>query len=84
MANSEDPHEMPHNEAFHHGLHYLPSQKRSSEKEIQFYLGMKTCEPSIYTMDHSKFIVSNQKKESISTKCYLLVPALNFLHVRLE
>ena len=83
MANSEDPHEMPHNEAFHHGLHYLPSQKRSSEKEIQFYLGIKTCEPSIYTMDHSKFIVSNQE-ESICTKWCLLVPVFNLLHVRLE
>ena len=24
LANSEDPDEMPHNVAFHHGLHYLP------------------------------------------------------------
>ena len=26
-----------------------------------------TCDPSIYTMDYSKRIVSNQKEESIST-----------------
>ena len=30
-----------------------------------------TCDPSVYTMDHPKFIVSNQKDESISVsdKC---------------
>ena len=28
-----------------------------------------TCDPSIYTMDHLMFIVSNQKEESISA-CY--------------
>ena len=35
-ANSEDPDEMPHNAAFHQGLHYLLRLKRSSEREIQF------------------------------------------------
>ena len=66
LANSEDPDEMPHNVAFHQGLHNLLRQKRSSEKEIQFYLEIITCNPSIYTMDHPKFIVSNQKEELIS------------------
>ena len=65
LANSEDADEMPHHVAFHLGLHYLLRQKRSSEKEIQFYLENITCNPSIYTMDHPKFIVSNQKEESI-------------------
>ena len=32
---------MPHNAAFHLGLHYLLRQKRSSEIEIQYY--SKTC-----------------------------------------
>ena len=36
LANSEDPDEMPHNQAFHHGLHCLLWQKRSSGKEIRF------------------------------------------------
>ena len=27
LANSVDPDEMPHNAAFHHGLHYLLSIK---------------------------------------------------------
>ena len=34
FANSEDPDEMPHNAAFHQGLHCLPIQNQSSEKEI--------------------------------------------------
>ena len=28
-------------------------------EEIQFYLEIITCDPSIYTIDHPKFIVSN-------------------------
>ena len=36
LAKSEDPDEMPHNAAFHKGLHcLLLRQKLSSEKEIQ-------------------------------------------------
>ena len=65
LANSEDPDEMPHNAALHRGLHCLLRQKQFSEKEIQFYLEIITCGPSDYTMDHSKFIVSNQKEDSI-------------------
>ena len=53
-AHSEEPDKMPHNVAFHQCLHCLI---KSSEKEIQIYLEIITCHPSIYTMDHSKFIV---------------------------
>ena len=60
LGNSEDPDEMPHNAAFHQCLHYLLIQKLSSEKEIQFlYFEIIKCDPSIYTMDHSKIVVSN-------------------------
>ena len=64
--NSEDPNEMPHNAAFHQGLHCLLRQIRSSEKEI--YLEIITCEPSIYTMDHPDFIISNFMGNSIDTQ----------------
>ena len=67
LANSKDPDEMPQHAAFHKGLHCLLRQKRYSEKEIQFYLQNLNCNPSIFTMDHSKFIVQHQKEESIST-----------------
>ena len=50
----------------HLGLHCLLQLKQSSEKEIIFYLEIITCEPAICIMDHPKFIVSNQKEESIS------------------
>ena len=43
---------MPHDVAFHQGLHCLLRNKRSLEKEIQYFFESITCEPSIYTMDH--------------------------------
>ena len=36
LENSEEPDEMPHNATFHQGLHCLPRQKTTSEKEMQF------------------------------------------------
>ena len=66
LANNEDPDEMPYNVAFHQGLQYLPSNKNHLQRKINnFYLELKTCDLSIYTMDHPKFIVSNQKEEFI-------------------
>ena len=35
------------------------------QRQNCFYLEIKTCDPSIDTMDHPKFIVSNQKNESL-------------------
>ena len=74
QVNSEDQDEMPYIAAFYQILHCLLRQKQSSEKGIQFKSekGIQfnweiiTCDPSKYTMDHSKFNVSNQKEESIS------------------
>ena len=66
LANHEDPDEMPHIEAFHQGLLYLLRQNDLQRTKYNFYLVIITCDPSIYTMDHPKFIVSNQKEESIS------------------
>ena len=37
--NNEDPDDIPHNAAFHQGLHCLLRQNRSSEREIQYYFG---------------------------------------------
>ena len=39
MAKSENPDEMPHKAAFHQGLHCLPRQNLSSEKEMQYIFG---------------------------------------------
>ena len=60
LANSEDPDEMPHRVAFHQGLHC--NLKR---KKIIFYEEVITCNPSFNTMDHPKYIASNQKEEFI-------------------
>ena len=62
LANSDDPDERPHNAAFHQGPYCLLRLKREG---IQFYEEIIICDPSNYTMDHSKFIVLNQKEESI-------------------
>ena len=52
---------MQQNVAFtsNQGLHCLPRQNRSSEKEIQYFLEIITCDQSIYTTDHPGFTVSN-------------------------
>ena len=58
LAKSEDPDEMPHNAAFHQGLHWLLSQNQISERKIQYlFLEIITFDPSIYTMDNPDFIV---------------------------
>ena len=59
---------MPHNAAFHQGLHCLLRQNQSSEKEIQYILKIITCDPSIYSMDHRDLTVSNLLENSIGLK----------------
>ena len=68
MANIEDPDEMPHEAAFHQGLHCLLGQNVSSEKEIIFGWEIITFDPSMYTLDHSDFILSSFMENSISHK----------------
>ena len=38
FTNIEDPDEMPHNAAFHQGLHCLLRLKRSSDKTYNIFL----------------------------------------------
>ena len=57
MANSGDPDKMPHNAAFHQGVHYLLRQNRTSEKQIQYCLKIITHDPSLYTMANSDLTV---------------------------
>ena len=66
LANSEDPDELPHQEAFHKSLHYLLIQKRTSEKELQFLFGNDRLWPlNIYNGPFKVYYVSNQNEESI-------------------
>ena len=53
---------MPHNAAFHQGLHCLLSQNRSLEKELQYFLEIITWDPSVSTMDLTDLTVSNYGK----------------------
>ena len=48
---------MLHTVVFHEGLYCLRRQDRSSQKEIQYCLEIKTYDPSIYTIDHPDIIV---------------------------
>ena len=74
LANSEDPDEMPPNIGpFHQDLQCLLRQNQSPEKEIYFFLeggggGIITCDPSIYTIDHTDLTLSNFMGNSIGTK----------------
>ena len=68
MANNEDLDEMAHKAVFHQGLHCLLRQNRSSEKEMQLFLEVIICNPSIYTMDNPDFTVSNFMENSNGLK----------------
>ena len=68
LANSEDPDEMTHRVAFHHGLHCLPRQNGCLKKEKQDFLDITTRDPSIYTMDHHVLIVCSFTEKSIGLK----------------
>ena len=46
FANSEDSDEMLHNMAFHQGLHCLPRQNSSTQKETHIF-GKLICDPSV-------------------------------------
>ena len=56
LTISEDPDEMPHNAAFHLGLHFLLRQNRSSRNN-KMISEIITCDRSMYTMDHPYLIV---------------------------
>ena len=58
LANSVDPDELQHNASFHQGLHCLLPQNLSSEEEIQFFVEIMACDPSIYAMNHPDNIIS--------------------------
>ena len=67
LSNSVDPDEMPQSVAFHQSIHYLLlTDTIFKERKIQFYWANITCDPSIYTMDHPEFNLSNQEEESIN------------------
>ena len=68
LTNSEDPDEMPHNVTFHQGVHCLLRHTQSSEEGNTISFSDITCDPSIYTMDHTKFIVSMRRKNPLLHK----------------
>ena len=61
LANSEGPDEMPQIAEFHQGLNYLLRQKKEKKRK------KKNIFIERNTMDHPKFIVSDQTEESIGT-----------------
>ena len=77
LTNSLDPDEMPHNAAFHQGLHCFLRENRSSEKEIQYYFEIITCDTSIYAMDHPDFIVCGFMENSFGLKRVKWLPRGN-------
>ena len=70
LSNSEDPDEMPQHSAvccISSASTPFDKTKQSSEKEIQFHLEIITFDPSIYTIEHPKVTLRNQKELSFST-----------------
>ena len=59
---------MPHDAAFHQGLHCLISLKQSSGTEILHFKEFLNCDPLKYKIDNSKLIVSIWMGESIRMK----------------
>ena len=58
LTNSEVSDEMPHSVEFYQGLHcLLYYDKKSSEKEIQFYSEIISCDFSIYIIDQPDLFV---------------------------
>ena len=57
-----------HIAVFHQGLHGLLNLNRSSEKEIQCFLEIIACGPSIYRVDHPGLTVPNPVENSIGLK----------------
>ena len=47
VANSEDPDEMPHNVAFHQGLHWSTKTTFRERKKYNFYLEFITRGPML-------------------------------------
>ena len=68
LANSEVPDEIPHNAVFHQCLHCLLRQNQSSGKEIQYFLEIIACDPSIYGKNHPDFIVCSFMGHPIGLK----------------
>ena len=74
---------MLHNATFHQGLHCLLKQFDLQRKEYIF--GNYNLDPSIYTMDHTDFIVCSFMENSIGLKSVkedVLFVCVNALHPR--
>ena len=54
FTNSEDPDEMPHNAAFHQGLHFLPIPKQSPGTIVHHNLKISTCDSLKYILTDFK------------------------------
>ena len=48
---------MPHNVAFHQGLHCLLRQNQSSKKEIQYFWKLQPVTSQNSTMDHPDYLL---------------------------
>ena len=64
-ANSEDPDRMQHNAAFHQGYAVKIIKICRKKNTIIFFENYNLTCLDLY-MDYPKFIVSNQKEESVS------------------
>ena len=75
---------MLHHAAFLQGLHWLLSQNQISERKIQYFLKIITCDPSMYTMDNPDFIVLSFMENSIDLKRFKILCAGPFDSIAID
>ena len=65
IANNEDPDKKQHNAAFHQ-VQQFKIIKNLQTRKLQYFRKIVTRHPKICTMDYPKFVILNQKEESIT------------------
>ena len=77
LTNSH-PDKIPLDTAFHQGLSALFEYQFSDEEILNYFLEIITCDPSLYTMDHSDFIVCSLWKIPLVLKGLKYHPPAKF------
>ena len=72
LAHGKDPDEMPHDVAFHQGLHFAKITLILRERNT-IILEIITSDPSIYTMGHPCFMESSIGLKRVNSKLVVLL-----------
>ena len=86
FANSEDADEMLHNVAYFISVYTVCNYDKNNfqQKKLILYLEIIKCDTVVYTMDHPKFITSNQNNIKIYLGNFGLLALIIFQHSSLK